>query len=47
MYHVGMDKVMPMTTPYYPRRGNDVTILYGEPISYWHLLEVCRDEGFD
>jgi len=37
--HVGMDDVMPNTSPYYLRRGKKVTMLVGNPVT--GLQELC------
>ena len=44
-WHSGMEDVFPMKTPYYPRLRKKVTVLFGEPIRYYDLLQRCRSEG--
>jgi len=44
-WHCGMDDFLPCKTPYIPKLRKKITVLFGEPITYQHILDKYHSRG--
>ncbi|XP_053394050.1 tafazzin-like isoform X2 [Mercenaria mercenaria] len=43
-WHLGMENMFPTKKPYYPRVGNKITVVFGEPIDFEEDLRQLREQ---